>query len=77
MDNEEKKNEETLLQTIRARLEWNEKRSVDFIPDTNGKWNIVETPNRSNSGLITYFKPNYDIGLDKYGQLPSPNNKEE
>jgi hypothetical protein len=56
-----KEEQETLLQTIRARLEWNEKGGVSAIPDPNGEYNIVE---RTQGKLIRYFEPTYITSFD-------------
>ena len=61
MSNEE---QETLLQTIRARLEWNEKGEIKAIWDANGDFEIVE---RTEGELIRYFTTSYATGLDIYG----------
>jgi hypothetical protein len=59
--------DKTLLQTIQARLEWNERGSVDWVADENGPWKIV--PWVPKSGLTQYFIPTYQPGIDIYGQI--------
>jgi hypothetical protein len=56
--------EETLLQTIKARLERNES-GVVWVPDPEGRWNIVQYP--TTSGLVRYFTPAYQVGIDEFG----------
>lgn len=63
-----KNEQETLLQTIKARLEWNQKGEVDFVPDENGQWIVVDIPK---SKLIKHFTPNNASGFDKFGN-PEP-----
>lgn len=50
-----KREQETLLQTIQARLEMNEKGCAAFIPDEN------------KSMVQKYFTSNIQRGFDKYG----------
>lgn len=69
MSKEITKEEETLLQTIRARLEWGEKGEVKAIWDANGDFEICE---RTQGKLIKYFGPAYAMGVDIYGNQ-SPN----
>lgn len=61
-----KKHEETLLQTIKARLERNEDGNVVAIYDPNGPWDICE---RTSSGLVAHFTPAYQPSIDKYGNV--------
>lgn len=63
-----KEHQETLLQTIRARLEWNEKGNIEAIFDTNGDFEICE---RTGGKLIRYFTPALATGLDVYGNEES------
>lgn len=71
-----KEHQETLLQTIKANLTRNEQGDVSFYPDSQGSWDIVVIPDRSNTGLVKYFQPTYAVGVDKYGtQLPIDNTK--
>lgn len=60
----EDKDKETWLQTIRARLEWNEKGGVHWKSDPQGLWNIVEPI--PDGKLTEYFEPAYQEGFDKY-----------
>lgn len=64
MSNEENK---TLMQTIRARLEWTKEGTVKAFPDTHGSWDIVEKP--PTNGLVRYFTPQYQEEYDQFGQL--------
>lgn len=68
MSNEELKPEhqETLLQTIKARLERNEDGKVVAIYDPLGPYDICE---RTSGGLVTYFQPAYQPGIDQYGKI--------
>lgn len=61
--------QETLLQTIRARLERNEKGEVKAIWDANGDFEIVE---RTEGKLIRYFTPTWATGFDAYGNPEQP-----
>lgn len=54
MTGEEQK---TLMQTIRARLEWTKEGTVKAFPDIHGSWHIVDKPSRTNSSLVRYFTP--------------------
>ena len=64
MDEQDK----TLLQTIQARLEWNEQGGVDWFADEGGSWKIVTSPIPRNP-VVTYFKSNRIFGIDPYGQI--------
>lgn len=76
MSNEQKQ-QETLLQTIKANLIRNEEGIITFYLGSQGSWDVTTIPNRCNSGLIKYFEPSYEVGFDKYGsplndkQLPT------
>lgn len=61
-----KEQQEILLQTIQARLEFNERGKVEAIQDENGLYKIVSN---MNSGLIRYFESAYQAGIDKYGNI--------
>jgi hypothetical protein len=63
------KEQETLLQTIRARLEWNENGGVEVFPDPAGDYTICE---RTEGKLIRYFTPTWVEGFDKYGNPNKP-----
>lgn len=65
MDNLTKEQQETWLQTIQVRLEWNEKGGVSMFEDLAGPWKIVKNP--PTSGMIRYFIPDYQEGFDEYG----------
>lgn len=63
--------QETLLQTIRARLERIDDRcgdiSVMWIADENGPWHIIPFDHKGN-GVYQYFIPAYDsVKFDKFG----------
>jgi len=60
--------QETLLQTIRARLERNENGEIKAIVDDNGNFKICELPT---NGLIRHFTPEYVTGVDVYGNIDS------
>jgi len=62
--------DKTLLLTIRANLERNEKGQVEFKPDPNGHWNIVEP--KVDGKLIKYFEPAYTVGFDPYSAPTEP-----
>ncbi len=64
MSSEIQKEQETLLQTIQARLERAEDGSVKAVYDPNGPWTICE---RTSGGLVTRFTPAYQPSIDKYG----------
>ncbi len=63
----EKKDQETLLQTIRARLNRMDDGSIQWLPDPQGPWKIVPFEPKAN-GIYEYFKPAINIGFDEYGQ---------
>lgn len=68
----ERDDQETLLQTIRARLERNENGEIKAIWDANGDFEIVE---RTEGKLIRYFTPTYTTGFDIYGNNKNPTNE--
>lgn len=61
-----KEHQETLLQTIKARLEINDEGNVVAIYDPLGPWTICE---RTSGSLITHFYPAHQTGIDKYGNI--------
>jgi len=69
MNSEEQK---TLLETIKANLERNEKGDIEIVFDPCGTFDII--PNRTNKGLVTYFQPQYAIDVDPYGFLSDSDN---
>lgn len=71
-----KEHQETLLQTIKANLIRNEQGNISVYPDSQGSWDIVSMPDRSNSGLIKHFQSSYVAGVDKYG-APMPPKTEQ
>lgn len=77
MSNEEIKPEhqEPLLQTIKANLVRNKRGKIHFYPNLQWTLNVVIAPDRSNSGLIKYFQPSYELDADKFGSPidPKPN----
>ncbi len=74
MSNEiSKEHQETLFQTIQARLEWNERGGVDFVADIKGPWKII--PFTPKSGITKYFTPAYQPGIDPYGQIKTDTNE--
>jgi len=58
--------DKTLLQTIQARLEWNDRGSVVWIQDDEGPWKIIPL---TNSRVMGYFTSAYQEGIDPYGQI--------
>lgn len=65
MSNNQLQNEqETLLQTIKARFERNKRGDIEAVFDANGPWVIKQ---RIHSGLVRYFKPVHSEGFDPYG----------
>lgn len=54
--------EKTLLQTIRARLEWNEKGSIKWVEDENGSFEIISTITKAplTKHFVSALKTNYD-----------------
>lgn len=59
-----KEHQETLLQTIRARFERNEKGGIEAIFDKVGQWEIVPL---SATRLTGYFTSALSNGIDQYG----------
>lgn len=64
-----KEQEETLLQTIRARFERNEKGEAHIIPDPNGLWNIMPYSPTFKYPITRYFMPAFQPDLDVYGNI--------
>lgn len=67
MENLNRTQQETLLQTIQARIERNEKGNVIWVEDPTGPWKLIKRP--PTSGMIRYFTPAYQEGFDEYGSL--------
>ena len=63
----QKEHQETLLQTIKARLERDEKGGINFIPDINGSWDLISL--QPNAPIVKYFTPTIQLGLDKFGNI--------
>jgi len=70
----EREHQKTLMTTIRVHLKRNEKGKVEWTLDPNGKWKIV-APSRTTSGLIKYFTPIYNVGVDSYGAIKANDNE--
>jgi type IV secretory pathway VirB4 component len=64
-----KEHQETLLQTIMANLERNEKGNIVAISDPNGEYTICD---RTEGKLIKYFTPQWVEGIDPYGNITQP-----
>ena len=60
-----KEQQETYLQTIRARLERDEQGKVKWKPDPNGNFELVQV----GTGLVRYFEPAYQPDIDRYGNF--------
>lgn len=72
MDEIEKEQQETYLQTIRARLERAEDGRIQWLRDNEGPWNIINSESRTKSGSYTFFQPVTGIGYDEYGYPLTP-----
>lgn len=70
-----KEQQETLLQTIRARIERAEDGRIQWTADSGGLWNIVQPDSRTKGGLIKYFEPAFQEGYDQYGTPITSNKK--
>jgi hypothetical protein len=57
--------DETLLLTIRVRLERSEQGKIEWKPDLNGPWKIQQI----GTSLVRYFEPTYQPSIDPYGQF--------
>jgi hypothetical protein len=64
MPDEMSEQDKILVQTIRARLEWN-KGKVQWKPDPDGPWQLIELK----TGLVRYFEPAYQPGIDPVGRF--------
>lgn len=74
MSNElNKEHQETLLQTIQARLEWNDSGNVEWIDNPKGSWKIV--PAVPKAPFTRYFTLTYKLDIDPYGKI-KPDNHE-
>jgi hypothetical protein len=58
--------QQTLLETIKIRLERNDNGVVSWVQDENGPYSLVP---RIDNGLVRYFKPAYEIGIDAFGNI--------
>lgn len=67
--------QETLLQTIRARLERAEDGRVQWMATNDGPWNIVQPDSRTKRGLYKFFEPAFQEGYDQYGTPITSNKK--
>lgn len=65
--------DETLLLTIKARLERAEDGKIIWLEDKDGPWSILQRP--SESKVYQHFIPAYQEGFDKFGN-PIDNSKD-
>jgi hypothetical protein len=67
MSNEEYQSE-TLLLTIRAQLEREEKRKIIWQDANDGPWNRINPDGKTSRGLMKYFEPSYPAAHDELCQ---------
>jgi len=70
-----KEQQETLLQTIKARLERAEDGRIQWISVNDGHWNLAHPDSLTKGRLIKYFEPAYQEGYDEYGTPITSNKK--